>query len=266
MSVCLASPPAFASGASPDRVTQLFDLIGLSAVIENTQDNIGALAESGSLPPGPLSEWWGAAADQHFKPAVLKAAYVSGTAELMEDAEVEELITLFSSDFLLHISGLETAQQTGFGREERKAQGDRILAELADSNPDRVAQYHRMLEVMDTVDDAVFQTQKISFVVIRTLALQATGGAPPDDTAILAMLAGQADEWRGSIAEEMLALSAQTYGDLDDAAFRRYMDILETPLVKGMYDKVGVAADRIIVEEFEGFAATLARLAGAQKL
>lgn len=263
LSVCL-SLSAASAGAAPERVRALFDLIGLTAVIASTQDSVAALARSGELPPGGITDWWATASAQHFVPADLIDRYVTGTADLMGSSDVEDLIALFSAPFLLHVSGLETAQQTGFDRTDRARDGAEIVAALSRDNPDRLAAYRDMLSVMGSVDEAVLQTQKISFILIRTLAIGS--GAQLDDGAILASLAAQEAEWRVSLEADLMALSAQTYAPLDDAAFARYLDVLKTPLVLGLYDKVSKATDPVITAEYEAFAKTLARLASAEKL
>jgi len=265
LTVALSAGPLLAADASTERVSRLFDLIGLNALIDTTRDNIADIATT-SLPPGPLAQWWEEAAMQHFDGTQMKAQYAQITSENMSDADIEALITLYSSDFLLRVSGLETAQQTGFDDADAKRIGTRILAELREDNPERVARYEQMLTLMNTLDSAVLQTQKITFIMLRTLAINGANGQTPDDAAIMALLQEQEEKWRTDMTASFMITTAHIYEALDDAQFAAYVEVLEKPLVRRMYDLVGSAGDAILLQEFERFAETLARMARAQKL
>ncbi|MGV6813200.1 MAG: hypothetical protein ACWA47_13205 [Brevirhabdus sp.] len=262
----LATGSARAQGADTARVKTLFDLIGLSALVEDTRASMQEIAEQTDFPKGPVADRWKEAAGRHFDPTWLRQKFVQDTAARMTADEVEELISLFSTDFALRVSGLETAQQTGFDSAERTEEGRKILARLWRQNPDRAESYNTLLEVMNSVEDALVQMQKVTFILIRSLALEGVAGQSLDDKDILAMLASRAPQMRQNILSGQLARAAHTYDALDDEEFDAYVALLELPLVQGMYDKVGDASQGVMLDEFEAFAETLARMARAEEL
>lgn len=264
--ICLLAPTggAAADQAGIARVERLFDLIGLSVILDNAQDDIAAVARDNDFPPGPMTQWWSDAARQHFHSPRMKDETVAATSRILSAQQVEDLIEMFSSRFALMVSGLETARQTEFGPRKRKEEGEAILERLTREDPGRITGYSTIIARTNAVEDAVLQTQKMTFILLRTMMIQS--GQQVDDAMLLAMLHGQEEDMRADIRAGLLARSAYTYDPLTSEEFERYLGMIETPLVMGFYEAVNAAASDVYFSEFEAFSQTLANLAEAEKL
>lgn len=150
--------------------------------------------------------------------------------------------------------------------EAKRAVGERIVAELSQSDMARLDMLKRMNHAIDSSDTAVRAVQEIQ---IRFLVAASQAGVVQmqvDEQGLRALLKENEAELKQRLEVSALASSAYAYRDFDQAELLEYTEALENAQMREVYELMNAIQWEIMADRFEVLATRMARLTPGEEL
>ena len=206
-----------------------------------------------------------ALAEQVFDPDLMLDRAIDMMAAVMPDELVAHGAGFYASDLGQRLVAVENASHMA-DLGDRRAMGDAIVAEIAETNPDRLEDFQAMMVAIGGVDASV---RAIIEVQIRyLLAAMAAGTVDLEfsEAELRAIMAEQEPAMKNEIAINSIVGAAYTYRDMSDEDVGAYRAALEEPEMKQVYEALNAIQFQVMAERYEALAGELAGLSPQTEL
>ena len=206
-----------------------------------------------------------ALAEKVFDPDLMLNRAIDMMAAVMPDALVQHGADFYASDLGQRLVAVENASHMA-SADERRAEGEALVRELAQSNPDRLEDYQAMMDSIGGVDASV---RAIVEVQIRYLLAAMAAGTVDfefSEAELRAIMAEQEPAMKTEIARNSIIGAAYTYRDMSDADIAAYRDALENPTMQQVYEALNAIQYQVMAERYEVLAGKVAGLAPQTEL
>ena len=206
-----------------------------------------------------------ALAEQVFDPELMLNRAIDMMAAVMPDELVVHGAAFYASELGQRLVEVENASHMT-DLEDRRAEGEAIVAELARANPERLEDFQAMMDAIGGVDASV---RAILEVQIRYLLAAMAAGTVDfefSEAELRAIMAEQAPMMKTEIARNSIIGAAYTYRDVSDEDIRAYRAALEAPLMQQVYEALNAIQYQVMAERYEVLAGKLAGLAPQTEL
>ena len=200
-----------------------------------------------------------ALAQKVFDPQVMLERAIDMMAGVMSDELVAHGAAFYASDLGQRLVAVENESHMA-DAEGRRAAGEKIVAELAENNPDRLEDFQAMMDAIGGVEANV---RAISEVQIRYLLAAMAAGTVDfefSEAELRALIGEQATAMRNEMALNSILGAAYTYRDMSDADIRAYRSALEEPEMMQVYEALNAIQYQVMAERYEVLAGELAGL------
>lgn len=220
----------------------------LAAVRPNFANSINSI-------PLPLSkkfkEAWSDALESSFDADKMEAAIEAKMAGKLTGAELSELASFYASPLGKHVTALEVQATGPQAKENKKAEGPRILAELQAKDPERLQLYKKIMEDLSAIDMGEAMALNVGYAMVT--GMFAAAGQPSNDEQIMALVRQQSTKLREKIEKGVMEGNAYTYRDLSTDDLRQYSAFLVSPTGSHYYDQMLTALGAVLGDEARAF-------------
>lgn len=151
-------------------------------------------------------------------------------------------------------------------RDDKRGQGDEILAQMMQDDPERVVIIQRMMDAIGSEEQSL---RAVNELEIRFLMAAQQAGVIQlrvDEEGLRAAQAEQAEEIKQSMRASGMAASAATYRDFSNEELLTYAEALEHPLMQEVYELMNAVQHEIMADRFEAVADRLGAMGPGQEL
>lgn len=151
-------------------------------------------------------------------------------------------------------------------RDDKRDEGGRLLADMRDNNPERLALIERMLDAIGSEEQGLRAANELEVRFLMAAQQAGVIRLRVDEQGLRAAQAENAEETMQSMRLSGLASSAATYRDFSNDEIEAYAVALEAPLMQEVYELMNAVQFEIMADRFEEVASRLAELNPGQEL
>ncbi|MFZ9198205.1 MAG: hypothetical protein ACO22Z_02560 [Paracoccaceae bacterium] len=212
------------------------------------------------LPRGATDPLWSAALSRIYDPAQMEVAFNESFARSLADegATVEAATAFFASPIGERALSLELAARKALQDEAVEAAAERAYADLAVSNPERLALIDDFVAVNDLVESNVMGALNANLAFLRGLAGSGDKTFALPEADMLAQVWAAEPEVRAEMVAWVYPFLTLAYQPLSDAELSAYLAFSETQAGQQVNAAMFQAYDAL----FEGISRDLGRAFG----
>lgn len=200
-----------------------------------------------------------------FDVAEMQADAIEILGETLSDEALAHGAEFYASDLGQRLVEAENASHMR-DRGDKRDEGGKLLANLQQDNPERVAILERMLDAIGSEDQSLRAANELELRFLMAAQQAGVIRLRVDEQGLRAAQAEQAEEIKKSMRLSGLASSAATYRDFSDEELVAYAEALEDPLMKEVYELMNAVQYEIMADRFEAVALRLVELNPGQEL
>lgn len=200
-----------------------------------------------------------------FDVADMQADAIEILGETLSDEALAHGAEFYASDLGQRLVEAENASHMR-DRGDKRDEGGKLLANLQQDNPERVAILERMLDAIGSEDQSLRAANELELRFLMAAQQAGVIRLRVDEQGLRAAQAEQAEEIKKSMRLSGLASSAATYRDFSDEELVAYAEALEDPLMKEVYELMNAVQYEIMADRFEAVALRLVELNPGQEL
>tara|TARA_R110002124_G_scaffold34193_2_gene112442 strand:- start:8926 stop:9717 length:792 start_codon:yes stop_codon:yes gene_type:complete len=200
-----------------------------------------------------------------FDVADMQADAIEILGETLSDEALTHGAEFYASDLGQRLVEAENASHMR-DRGDKRDEGGKLLANLQQDNPERVAILERMLDAIGSEDQSLRAANELELRFLMAAQQAGVIRLRVDEQGLRAAQAEQAEEIKKSMRLSGLASSAATYRDFSDEELVAYAEALEDPLMQEVYELMNAVQYEIMADRFEAVALRLAELNPGQEL
>lgn len=185
--------------------------------------------------------------------------------QTLSDEALAHGADFYASDLGQRLVAAENASHLR-DRSDKRDEGGRLLAEMRDENPERLAIIERMLDAIGSEDQSLRAANELEVRFLMAAQQAGVIQLRVDEQGLRAAQAENAEEIKQSMRLSGLASSASAYKDFTNEELEAYTAALEQPLMQEVYELMNAVQYEIMADRFEEVAARLAELNPGQEL
>lgn len=251
--------------AERDELRAFLEVTGFDVSITSLQHEVVTGAGLSGAEADEFGSQYVALAETVFDPELMLARAIDMMQAVLPDELVAHGADFYASDLGQRLVAVENESHMA-DSDARRAEGEAILAELAETNPDRVEDYQAMLAAIGGVETSV---RAIIEVQIRYLLAAMAAGSSDlgfSEAELRALLAEQIPAMRSDMERFSMIGAAYTYRDISDDDVAAYRAALEAPAMQQVYEVLNAIQYQVMAERYEALAVELAKLAPQTEL
>lgn len=261
--VTVAAP---ARAADRDRIAAFLQVTGFDVALDSIAFSAGAAPKMLGLDPGLFGSEWTRLSKQVFDTERMYEMGLEILEPTLSDEALTHAVEFYASDLGQRLVAAENSAHMVEDDTEKQTEGMRILAELRDSDPDRIALLERMNGAIDSTGSSLRALQEVQFRFLMAAAGAGVIDLRADADELRALLKQNEDQMREAIRASALAGAAYTYREFPNADVAAYAEALEQPLMQQVYELLNAVQYEIMANRFEVLAARMAELRPGQDI
>lgn len=251
--------------ADRESLRRFLEVTGFDVAITSMQQ--GAMSGPGiaGTAPGDFGTQYTQLAEQVFDPDLMLDRAIEIMAAGMPDELVEHGIDFYGSELGQRLVAAENESHLT-PDEERYAEGEALLGEMIEANPERVEDYRLMMEAIGGIDASVRAVVEIQVRYLMAAIGAGTVDIDYSEAELRALIEEQVPEMRREMAVYSMLGTAYAYRDFSDGDVRAYREALEEPDMRQVYELLNAIQFEVMAERYEVLAGKLAGLAPQQDI
>ncbi|MCB1343313.1 MAG: DUF2059 domain-containing protein [Pseudooceanicola sp.] len=262
-SLIALSGPAFA--AERAKVQAFLQVTGFDVALDSIALSAKTAPRMLGLDAGDFGIAWTRMADEVFATGGMRDMALDILEQTLADGALNVAVEFYASDLGQRLVTAENASH-GMDGEEKRAQGERILAGLVQQGSPRVELFKRMGAAIGGAETAMVAMREVQVRFLLSAAAAGVVNLRVDADELRALLKSREGGMLMDIQRGALAASAYTYRDFTDAEVRAYAEALELPEMKQVYQLLNAVQYEITANRFEALAGRMADLQPQQDL
>ncbi|MEC7298251.1 MAG: DUF2059 domain-containing protein [Pseudomonadota bacterium] len=266
MAVCVTLVIATsASAADRDRLRSFLTVTGFDVALESIKLSAEDAPRMLGLEAQDFGAAWTLMAGDVFDVKDMQADAMTILGQTLSDEALSHAADFYASDLGQRLVEAENASHMRDG-DEKRGEGGELLAELQDSDPERIVILQRMMDAIGSDEQSLRAANELE---IRFLMAAQQAGVimlRVDEEGLRAAQAERAEEVIESMRLSGMAGSAATYRDFSNEDLEAYTEALEHPLMQEVYELMNAVQYEIMANRFEEVADRLGRMSPGQEL
>ncbi|MDQ2088689.1 DUF2059 domain-containing protein [Marimonas arenosa] len=254
-----------ARAADRDKLVAFLQVTGFDVAL----DSIALAAEDAPMMLGMRAKefgyQWKSAAEEVFDSTLMRGMAVDILEKTLNDALLNHAAAFYATPLGLRLVEVENASHMAED-EPKRAEGERLLAEITETDPERLAQIKRMNDAIDGAGLAVRAVQEIQLRFLMAAGQAGVIGRTFDENELRELLSQDEDKMRESMQASAMANSAWTYRDFSTEEIETYAAALEDERMQQVYDLMNAIQWEIMANRFEALAVRMAGMTRGEEL
>ncbi|OWU83612.1 hypothetical protein ATO6_17230 [Oceanicola sp. 22II-s10i] len=254
-----------AQAADRDRVRAFLTVTGFDVALES----IKLTAEDAPAMLGVNARDFGASwtrlASEVFDVAKMQEMGVDILQNALSDEALAEAADFYASDLGQRLVEAENRSHME-ARDDRQGEGEALMAEMMQSDPERVAIIDRMMRAIGSTESSLDAANEVQIRFLMAAAAAGIVTLKTDEEGMRAIQAEQREEALEMIRQSGMRGSAYTYRDFSNADLEAYAVALEAPLMQEVYELMNAVQFEIMANRYEALAHRMNGLDPGQEL
>ncbi len=245
--------------AEREACRDFLETTGFDVAITSVQREVMAAPGMSGQEAEDFGSRYVALAEKVFDPDVMLKRAIDMMEAVLSDDLVEHGAAFYASELGQRLVAVENESHMTDAK-ARRAGGEAIFAELAEANPDRLDDFQAMMDAIGGVDANL---RAITEVQIRYLLAAMAAGSLDfafSEEELRVIIGDQMGEMRAEMLRNSIVGAAWTYRDISDDDIRAYLDALEDPRMRQIYEALNAIQYQVMAERYEVLAGKLAKL------
>lgn len=254
-----------ASAADRDRLRAFLTVTGFDVALESIKLSAEDAPRMLGLEAQDFGAAWTLMAGDVFDVKDMQADAMTILGQTLSDEALSHAADFYASDLGQRLVEAENASHMRDG-DEKRGEGGELLAELQDTDPERIVILQRMMDAIGSDEQSLRAANELE---IRFLMAAQQAGVimlRVDEEGLRAAQAERAHEVIESMRLSGMAGSAATYRDFSNEDLEAYTEALEHPLMQEVYELMNAVQYEIMANRFEEVADRLGRMSPGQEL
>lgn len=254
-----------ASAADRDRLRAFLTVTGFDVALESIKLSAEDAPRMLGLEAQDFGAAWTLMAGDVFDVKDMQADAMTILGQTLSDEALSHAADFYASDLGQRLVEAENASHMRDG-DEKRGEGGELLAELQDTDPERIVILQRMMDAIGSDEQSLRAANELE---IRFLMAAQQAGVimlRVDEEGLRAAQAERAEEVIESMRLSGMAGSAATYRDFSNEDLEAYTEALEHPLMQEVYELMNAVQYEIMANRFEEVADRLGRMSPGQEL
>ena len=252
-----------AASADRDKLTAFLKVTGFDVALESIKLSAEDAPRMLGLDAKDFGASWSLMSRDVFDVQEMQADAVEILSATLSDEALAHAADFYASDLGQRL--VEAASHMR-DRTDKRGEGGRLLAELQDSDPERVEILQRMMDAIGSEDQSLRSANELEIRFLMAAQHAGVIRLRVDEEGLRAAQAEAAEETKKSMRLSGLASSAATYRDFSNEELVAYAEALEAPLMQEVYELMNAVQYEIMAARFEEVAERLAELNPGQEL
>ena len=254
-----------AASADRDKLTAFLKVTGFDVALESIKLSAEDAPRMLGLDAKDFGASWSLMSRAVFDVQEMQADAVEILSATLSDEALAHAADFYASDLGQRLVEAENASHMR-DRTDKRGEGGRLLAELQDSDPERVEILQRMMDAIGSEDQSLRSANELEIRFLMAAQHAGVIRLRVDEEGLRAAQAEAAEETKKSMRLSGLASSAATYRDFSNEELVAYAEALEAPLMQEVYELMNAVQYEIMAARFEEVAERLAELNPGQEL
>ncbi|MDK3018234.1 DUF2059 domain-containing protein [Pseudodonghicola flavimaris] len=262
---CLFLPQA-GQAADRQRIEAFLKVTGFDVALDSIALSASAAPKMLGVDPGAFGSEWERLSQEVFDPKTMRTMALELLEPTLSDNALAHAAEFYASDLGQRLVAAENASQQRSDDQAKKAEGETILDDLRQSDPERVARLQQMTDATGADETSLRALQEIQFRFLMAASAAGVVELRTDADGLRALLKRNEAELRAAIRASALAGAAYTYRDFTTAEIASYTEALKTPEMQSVYELLSAVQFEIMANRFEALAARMAGLRPGQDI
>lgn len=263
LSLMLVAVPAGA--ADRDKLKAFLTITGFDVALESIKLSAEDAPRMLGLDAAEFGASWTLMSRDVFNVKEMQSDALDILGQTLSDAALDHGAAFYASDLGQRLVEAENASHMR-DRGDKRDEGGRLLADIQQNDPDRLALIERMMDAIGSEEQSLRSANELEVRFLMAAQQAGVVRLRLDEQGLRAAQKENAEEMKKSIRLSGLVSSASTYQDFSNDDIRAYTEALETPLMQEVYELMNAVQYEIMASRFEEVAARLAELDPGQEL
>lgn len=253
------------SAAGRDRIEAFLTVTGFDVALDSIALSAGSAPQMLGLDADAFGSDWTSLSEHVFDTAVMHDLALEILEQTLTDDALTHAVSFYASDLGRRLVEVENRSHMDQA-ETRDSAGAKLVEEMISGNSERLALFERMNSAIDSSGSSLRAIQEIQ---IRFLLAASAAGVVElrmDPEELRLMFKARVADLLPLLRQTALAGAAYTYRDFSDEELELYVDALETPDMRQVYELLNAVQYEIMANRFEVLAARMAELHPGQEI
>lgn len=253
-------------GYEDTRGGKILTLMGFDVALASLVPEMKAVKENAPNMGEEIFDDWDDIVESVFKPDAILLATSEALNNTLSEAEFAELNAYFSDGLGYDITQMENAAHSVENMGKSDVYGPGILEEMAEVNPERLAQIHDLITALGTVETSTTSVMNIGFALNMGMISASDNPLGITEDQVLRELFAQHDQITQNMKIRILNDTAYTYQMASNAEFSQYVTFLKSDLSQKFYGIVREVNHEMMTGFSRKLGRELVKRANARKL
>jgi Uncharacterized protein conserved in bacteria (DUF2059) len=255
-----------AQAAERDRVEAFLNVTGFDVALDSIALTAEAAPDMLGIDASDFGANWNRLTQEVFDTAVMRNMALDILEQTLSDELLAHAAGFYASDLGRRLVVAENAAHMQKDESVSQTEGMQIVADLVQQGSSRLALLRRMGRAIDVADTSLRALQEIQMRFLLAASAAGVIDLEMDRDGLRAFLKSQEGQLRRAIRQSALIASAYTYRDFSDADVLAYVEALEEPRMRQVYELLNAVQYEIMANRFEVLAARMAELEPGQDI
>ena len=262
----LTALPRVALAADRAKLEAFLEVTGFDVALESIRLSARSAPQMLGMEAEDFGTEWTRLTTEVFATDVMHDLALDILEQTLSDPLLDHASDFYASDLGQRLVEAENASHMNDADTLKSESGAAILSGLTQIESPRVGYLERMNAASDSAGVAVRAIQEVQ---VRFLVAAAGAGVielQMEEEDLRELLSSDVDVLRDSIAEGAMTGAAYTYQAFSDAEVLEYVEALEHPKMRAVYDLMNAVQYEIMANRFEALAIEMQDLQPSQEL
>jgi hypothetical protein len=270
IALCLLGVPTLFSTASAataerDRIEAFLNVTGFDVALDSIALSAGSAPQMLGIDADTFGSDWERLSDEVFDLSVMHNLALEILEQTLTDDILTHSVNFYASELGQRL--VEVENQSHLDQDDnRESKGRELIMEMKESNEDRLRLLERMNSAIDSSGTSLRAIQEIQLRFLLAAAAAGVVELQMDPEDLRRMFKAQEPDLLPLLKQTALAHSAFTYRDFSDADLEVYVDALEKPEMRQVYELLNAVQYEIMANRFEVLAMRMAELHPGQDI
>ncbi len=262
----LLLPHAPARAAERDKIQAFLQVTGFDVALDSIALSAGNAPQMLGLEADDFGSDWTRLADEVFDVRQMNEIALDILEATLDDEMLTHAAGFYATDLGQRLVEVENDSHMMADEDRKQELGTQIVAELVESGSPRLALLKRMGTAIDATGQGLRALQQIQIRFLMAASAAGVVELRMDEDELRALMKTQEGELLRALQLSSLTGAAYTYAPFTDAEVETYVEALENPLMRKVYELLNAVQYEITANRFEILASRMAELHPGQDI
>jgi len=264
--IAIALVPQTSRAADRDRIVAFLNVTGFDVALDSIALAAASAPQMLGADERDFGSEWERISTEVFDTAVMRDLALQILEQTLSDDLLSHAAGFYATDLGQRLVAAENDSHLLRDDGPKQAEGTKIVSDLVSEGSPRVQVILRMNRAIDASGQSLRALQEIQLRFLLAASAAGVVDLQMDEEQLRQMFRSQEPELRQMLQKSAMAGAAFTYRDISDADLDAYVQALEQPEMKQVYELLNAVQYEVMANRFEVLAGRMADLRPSQDL